>query len=71
MHRNAKSTGIEGVAFAAKDLSADAEPFAVSQALDREHAPAVALSTTCGNIFTLWSSETSLSRRSLPAAARA
>lgn len=65
---NAKSTGIEGVAFAAKDLSADTEPFAVSQALDREHAPAVALSTTCGNIFTLWSSETSLSRRSLPAA---
>jgi hypothetical protein len=71
MCRNAESTGIEGVAFAGKDLSADTDPFAVSQSLNREHAPAVALSTTCGNIFALWSSETSLSRRSLPAAAPA
>jgi hypothetical protein len=63
---NKDSTGIEGVAFSAKGLVADTDPFPVSQALDREHAPALALSSTCGNILALWSSETSLSRRSSP-----
>jgi hypothetical protein len=60
-------TGIEGVSFSANNLEQRAAPFAVSQQLLLEHSPTAALSSTCGAIFTLWASDTSLSSRSAPA----
>jgi hypothetical protein len=62
-------TGIEGVAFSANGLERRADPFAVSQDLNLEHAPTAALSSTCGAIFTLWASDTSLPTRSYYASA--
>jgi len=53
---NQQLTGIEGVAFEATALRRVVDPFPVSAAISNEHGPSVALSSNCGNIFALWTS---------------
>jgi len=57
------ATTIAAVALSSTNMSILTR-FRVSQALDREHAPATAISTNCGSVLALWASDTSLTTRS-------
>lgn len=63
--RDPVSTQIEGIAFHSPDLSVTTNPFRVSQKLNREHAPSVAISSTCGSVLALWASDASLSKKAV------